>query len=147
MNRNKLGLSQLKAWECLVTTHSRLLGKIERQMDLNSPIPLHWYDVLLVLNRSKEKRARLSDIADQIITSRSALTRSVEKLEKAGLLKKIRCEDDKRGQFAEITPEGQKALKQSWKHYRDLIHNEFGKLLSQKESHDLIYLLSKLKRN
>lgn len=113
-------------------------------MDLQSPIPLHWYDVLLVLSRSKDKRARLSDIAESIITSRSALTRSVEKLEQAGYLKKIRCDDDKRGQFAELTPSGFTVLKEAWRHYRSFIQNEFGRHLTINESVELVRLLNKV---
>lgn len=61
-----------------------------------------------------EKRLRLNEIADLIITSRSALTRSVEKLEKAGLIKKYKCKEDGRGLYATITTKGHRLLKEAW---------------------------------
>ncbi len=140
----KLGLSQLKAWEGLVETHSRAMVQIERQMDKESPLPLHWYDILFVINRTSEKRLRLGDIADLIITSRSALTRSVDKLEVAGLIKKTKCKEDGRGQYAAITNKGHRLLKEAWGTYRQSINNYFGQYLNKEESLMLAQILSKV---
>jgi DNA-binding MarR family transcriptional regulator len=44
--------------------------------------------VLLSLENAPENRLRMSEIADRIVLSRSALTRSVDKLEAEGYLRR-----------------------------------------------------------
>ena len=53
-------------------------------------------------------RMRMSELADSVLLSRSGLTRLVDRLERAGLLERVQCEDDARGFFAEITPAGRR---------------------------------------
>jgi DNA-binding MarR family transcriptional regulator len=141
----KLGLSQLKAWSSLLVGHARIFQKIEREFDAEKGVvPFHWYDVLFILNQQKEKQMRLSELAETIVTSKSALTRSIDKMEEAGLVKKVQCAEDKRGQYAVMTAKGHAALKVSWPHYRTAIYNHFGKYLTGTEARELERLLTKV---
>ncbi|MEK2645988.1 MarR family winged helix-turn-helix transcriptional regulator [Bdellovibrio sp. BCCA] len=142
---DKNSANQLKAWEMLISRHSLVLRKIEKDLEQRKGVlPLHWYDVLLVLYRSPEQRLRLSEIADRIVTSRSALTRSVEKLEQEGLLTKEVCAEDKRGQYAHITSAGKKALKETWVYYKAAIEEHFGQYFTNTEAKEFQRLLEKL---
>lgn len=143
--KKKLGLSQLKAWESFIIRQSVVIKSIEKDLEnQKDALPLHWYDVLLVINHSKNKKLRLNEIADKIVTSRSALTRSVEKLAKKGLLTKEKCGDDKRGQFASITESGKQALKKTWVYYRQAIQSHFGYFFNSTEAKNLERLLNKI---
>lgn len=143
----KLGLSQLRAWGSFIVTHARVYNEIERRMaQAEGILPYHWYDVLFVLNSSKQKRLRLSDLADSIVTSKSALTRSVEKMSEEGLIKKVRCKEDGRVQYATVTPKGHAMLKKSWPVYRASVQELFGQHLSNQDAKDLMRILIKLGR-
>lgn len=142
----KLGLDQHRAWAIFITRHSKVFGRIEKSLENRKGLlPLHLYDVLLALKNTPNQKLRLSEIADQIVTSRSALSRSVEKLDKLGLLKKTKAQEDGRGQFAEITQKGLKAMSDTWPHYESAIQEHFGQHLNNEEAKSLIEILKKLK--
>ena len=45
-------------------------------------------------------RLRMQDLADRVLFSRSGLTRLVDRMARAGLVTRERCEDDRRGTYA-----------------------------------------------
>lgn len=142
--RKKLGPAQHKAWAYLITRHSKIFGRIERALESNKALlPLHHYDVLLALKNSSDKKLRLIDVAEEIVTSKSALSRSVEKLEKLGFLIKEKSPDDGRSQFAAITPKGLKALADTWPHYEAAIEEYFGRFLTAQEAKQLTEIMHK----
>jgi DNA-binding MarR family transcriptional regulator len=53
---------------------------------------------------------RMSEIADSVLLSRSGVTRLVDRLERDGLVERIPCEDDARGQYAVLTERGREAF-------------------------------------
>jgi DNA-binding MarR family transcriptional regulator len=143
--RSKLGLSQFKAWGSFIVSHSRVYRQVERALETASgSVPYHWYDVLFVLHRAKDRRMRLSDLAEKIVTSKSALTRSIDKMADAGLIKRVQCNEDKRVQYAMVTAKGHQALKRSWPIYRAAVQEYFGKHLSNQEAKQLEKILGKL---
>ena len=53
---------------------------------------------------------RMAQLARAAALSSSATTRLVNRLEDRGLLRRILCEDDRRGIYTELTPAGSKTL-------------------------------------
>jgi DNA-binding MarR family transcriptional regulator len=49
---------------------------------------------------------RLHDLGEQVHLSQSALSRLITRLEKAGLVTRCVCEDDRRSVWTELTPLG-----------------------------------------
>jgi DNA-binding MarR family transcriptional regulator len=145
--RTKLGLSQLRAWGSFIVSHARVYNEIERRMArAEGVLPYHWYDVLFVLNTSKDKRMRMSELASLIVTSKSALTRSVDKMIDQGLMKKVPCKADGRVLYATMTAKGHAALRKSWPVYRAHVHELFGQYLSSEDARELMRILMKLGR-
>lgn len=145
--RSKLGLSQLKAWGSFIVSHARVFNEIERRMAAEEGIlPFHWYDVLFVLNASRQQRLKMSELAEMIVTSKSALTRSVDKMVDEGLMKKVKCSEDGRVLYATMTAKGHAALKKSWPFYRAQVQELFGQYLSNQDARDLMNILMKLGR-
>lgn len=145
--RPKLGYSQLKAWGSFIVSHARVFNEIERRMAQEAGIlPFHWYDVLFVLNTTKEKRLRMSELAEMIVTSKSALTRSVDKMVDEGFMKKVKCSEDGRVLYATMTAKGHTALKKSWPFYRAQVQELFGQYLSNQDARNLMNILMKLGR-
>jgi DNA-binding MarR family transcriptional regulator len=76
--------------------------------------------------------------------SRSGLTRLVDRLEQAGLLAREPCEDDARGAYAVLTPEGLQALRRCWRIYGAEIETRVGRRLTVSEARTLRSLLARL---
>jgi DNA-binding MarR family transcriptional regulator len=62
--------------------------------------------VVIRLARSPEQRLRMSDLATQVDLSASGLTRVVDRLETAGLVRRDPCPGDRRVTYAALTQAG-----------------------------------------
>ena len=68
------------------------------------------FDTLIRLARSPERRLRMTDLAAQTALSTSGITRIVDRLERAGLVCRTRCQVDRRSCFAVLTSAGEQRL-------------------------------------
>src|SRR5690242_5798717 len=122
----------LSAWRALLRTQATTVGRIERDLARSSEnLPLVWYDVLLALVDAPERRLRLHELAQAVVLSRSGLTRLVDRLEAAGLLRREPDPTDRRGAFAVLTDEGYAALRQTWPAYARGIQEHFARYLDE----------------
>ena len=131
----------VEAWGHLLRLQARVVARIEEDLRKSGKIPLTWYGVLLALDNTTEKRLRMSEIADRIVLSRSALTRSVGKLEAEGYLKRERCSHDERGAYAVLTRKGRRALTEARPVYWAGIKKYFATNMTTAEISDLKGLL------
>ncbi len=130
----KLDNLRISTWRLFLTAHLKLLDRIEAKLTETDLPPLEWYDVLLTLKEAPNCRLRLSEVADKVLISRSNLTRLIDRLEAAGLLKRERCPSDRRGAFAVLTDAGLAMQQQMWTVYAKGITEYFGSHLSTEES-------------
>lgn len=129
----KLDPSHNSLWRLWLTVHTRLIEQIERDLKQAVLPPLEWYDVLWALQETPEQQLRLHELAEVVLLSRSNLTRLVDRLEKAGLLRRESCPTDRRGAYAVLTPEGMAMQQKMWSVYSESIAEYFGKHLSDSE--------------
>lgn len=125
--------ARLGAWRTFITAYAAVIERIERELASEDRLPLGHYDVLLALSEAPGRRLRMSELAQAVVLSRSGLTRLVDRLERAGLLRRERCDDDRRGCFAVLTGEGLKVLRRSWPVYARGIDEHFGRHLGDEE--------------
>jgi DNA-binding MarR family transcriptional regulator len=134
----------LAAWARFLYTHATLIDQIEAELAAEDLPPLSWYDVLWSLEKAESGRLRMHELAHAVVLSRSNLTRLIDRLEAAGLTKRERCDDDRRGAYAAITPEGQEMRKKMWPVYRKQIERLFAAHFTTKEAELLNALLGRL---
>jgi DNA-binding MarR family transcriptional regulator len=127
--RKGLGKTQLDAWRSLLRGQALVVEQVERELAAEKLPPLGWYDVLTELDKAGG-RLRIHELADAVILSRSGLTRLLDRLEAAGLLRREPCENDRRGAFAAITPAGRRMLDRMWPVYERCLAEHFGTHLS-----------------
>jgi DNA-binding MarR family transcriptional regulator len=137
---------EVDAWQQLLIAHARIVRTIERELEKRQLVPLSSYDILLHLRSAPKKRQRFRDLHGEIVLSRSALSRSVDRLAEAELLTKLDCPEDPRGLIIELTPLGEAALKSAWPTYRKQIRKLFGIHFSDNELDFLIKKFSTLAR-
>jgi len=124
--------------------HSELTKQLDAQLTREHDLPLSSYEVLLYLADSEGGRLRMAELADAVLLSRSGLTRLVDRLERDGLLKRVRCESDARGLFAEITPAGRELFDAARATHLDGVRELFLSHFSRDELRTLGELWSKL---
>jgi len=126
-----LAPEHLEAWRAFLKAHAAVTRRIEEDLDREAEaLPLAWYDVLIALERAPERRLRMFELADAVVLSRANLTRLVDRLADAHLLRREPATTDRRGAFALITDEGRAALRRTWPLYADAIQARFARLLS-----------------
>jgi DNA-binding MarR family transcriptional regulator len=97
---------RLGVWRRFLTAHARINRELERELERDGGLPLPWYDVLLQLAEAPDRRLRMADLAEAVLLSRSGLTRLVDRLEKAGLVRREPSPDDLRGTYTVLTAAG-----------------------------------------
>ena len=115
----------LAAWRTFLAAHARAVGEIENALRDEGLPPLTWYDVLWPLYQAPDHRLRMKELADEVVLSRTGLVRLVDRIEKAGLLRREPVPGDGRGAYAVITEEGIAMLRRMWPVYARGIRREF----------------------
>jgi DNA-binding MarR family transcriptional regulator len=128
-----LDSEELAAWRGMLRVHAELTKELDAELTRTHALPLSSYEVLLFLADAPEGRMRMSELADSVLISRSGLTRLVDRLERAGLLERVQCEDDARGYFAEITPAGRRLFAAARRTHLDGVRRLFLSRYSREE--------------
>lgn len=97
---------RLNAWRTFLHAHAQVRRQLERELQAEQRMGLPEYEVLLVLAYAPERRLRMSELADALVLSRSGVTRLIDRLEADGLVERVSCETDRRGQWAQLTEGG-----------------------------------------
>ncbi len=137
---------RLAAWEDLIRTIGSLLRAFERDLQESEGLPLTWYDVLVQLYAAPEKRLRMQALADEVILSRSGLTRLVDRMEEAGLVRREPSKEDRRGYYAVMTEEGQRVFLQAMPVHHRGIYEHFTRHLDDADVQALRAAIAKVKK-
>ena len=146
MTRKTLTDTQLAAWKALLNAHAAAVGAIETELGAAGRISLTWYDVLWAIRKQGGGCLRFRELQEEIVLSRSALSRLIDTLAKAGLVKKKTCSTDARGIDVELTDKGEKALTNAWPVYSAGIVQHFAQHLSSDDCVQLQQILAKVEK-
>ncbi|MQA72943.1 MAG: MarR family transcriptional regulator [Solirubrobacterales bacterium] len=94
----------------MLAAHSRLLARLDAELERDHGLPLTSYEVLMYLGDADGGHLRMGELADRLLLSRSGITRLADRLERQGLIGRRRCENDGRGLYAYLTPAGRDKL-------------------------------------
>jgi DNA-binding MarR family transcriptional regulator len=104
---------RLAAWSTFLQAHARVVRELERELQAEQDLALTDYDVLVQLAAADDRRLRMSELADRLLLSRSGATRLVDRLVADGLVERVLCESDRRGQWAALTGAGLARLRRA----------------------------------
>jgi DNA-binding MarR family transcriptional regulator len=125
----------LDAWRTFLNAHAATIDRIEQALAANGLPPLAWYDALWPLYRARGRKLRMGQLAAQVVTiSRSGLTRLVDRLENAGLVRREPSPADRRGTVVAITREGSALLRRMWPVYAAEVRRSFVDVLEDEEA-------------
>lgn len=100
-------------WRGYLDSTRLLLRNLDRQLTADAGISLADFEILALLSEAPGQRLRMSELAEITVTTRSGVTRAVKRLIDAGWVHQVKCEEDKRGQFAELTESGMAKVRQA----------------------------------
>ena len=101
-----LDAEEQQAWRAYLDTTRLLLPALDRQLQADAGISFTDYGVLVELSEAPGRRMRMRDLAGATLSTPSAVTRAVTRCEQAGWVRRVECEDDRRGMHAQLTRAG-----------------------------------------
>lgn len=104
---------RLAAWSAFLRAHALVVRELETELQAEQRMALTDYDVLVQLANAEDRRLRMSELADRLLLSRSGATRLVDRLVADGLVERVVCEVDRRGQWASLTDAGHDRLRKA----------------------------------
>jgi DNA-binding MarR family transcriptional regulator len=105
-----LSSDQQKAWRAFVMGTELLNHQLDRELREEHDISFSEYEILVRLSEAAENRMRMAVLADSVSHSRSRVTHTVNRMEKAGLVARDSCVSDGRGIEAVLTAHGRRTL-------------------------------------
>src|SRR3984893_13530622 len=92
--------AELRAWAAFLDAQAALLRQLESELVEKEDMTLAEFDVLIQLAMAPDRRLRMTELSERVRLSRSGLTRLVDRLVQAGLVKRGKCAEDRRGTLA-----------------------------------------------
>ncbi len=135
---------RLRAWAAFLRAHARIVRTLERELSDEQDMALTDYDVLVQLAGADPHRLRMSELADRLLLSRSGVTRLVDRLAAEGLVERVTCDDDRRGQWAQLTDAGYRRLRRASPTHLRGVAEHFLDRLSDEEIDRLERILDRL---
>lgn len=119
----------LDAWRAFLNAHAYATRAINRDLSDAGLPDLGWYDLLWALQRQPDRRLRVNELAREVVLSPTAMSRFVDRVEAAGLVRREPDPDDRRALRVTLTDAGVEALRSIWPVYRRGIEQHFAPAL------------------
>ena len=143
-DRHLLTESQMRAWRAFLGASTLVSARLNHELDEAAAISMYEYEILVRLFESEAGRVRMSQLADQVSYSRSRLTHTVGRLERAGYVLRSSCPNDRRGVYAHLTKAGYEFLAQTAPIHLDGVRRHLIDRFTPSELATLTELLEKI---
>src|SRR5437016_4503276 len=108
-----LSETELRAWQALLHAHQQVTRTLDAELRMEHGISMADYDVLLRLARAPGRTLGMTELAERVMMSPSGLTRAVDRLVDASLVRRERVDRDARVMLAHLTDHGRQALRRA----------------------------------
>ena len=102
---------RLAPWRAFVIAQMQVAKRLDDDLRAEHGLSLQEYGALLILVETPERRLRLGRMAAELALSKSGVTRLIDRLVSDGLVERVNCTTDARGQEAQLTEQGVVALR------------------------------------
>ncbi len=128
-----LSEEQQQDWRAWLSASHLLNDRLSRDLQQQHGLTIADYEILVRLSEVPDRRLRMSELAEMTLSSRSRLSHQIDRMERAGLVERQVCEDDRRGAFAAMTDQGWTTLVAAAPDHVDSVRRHLVDLLSPKE--------------
>ncbi|MET7462303.1 MarR family transcriptional regulator [Nonomuraea sp. NPDC005501] len=115
--------TEMAAWRAFLSTSHLLERRIEEQLKAAAGLTHPQYEILVRLADAPGRQLRMTELARDVVVSKSALTYQVTRLERAGLVERTTCPSDDRGVLAVITEAGLRCLERVAPGHLDVVRS------------------------
>jgi DNA-binding MarR family transcriptional regulator len=129
------------AWRGVLFASAKVLRAAEADLLERAGFPLSWLDVLAQLYDAPDHRRRMQELGERSLFTRSGLTRLIDRIAAAGLVRREAVPGDRRGVMVVLTPEGRLRHDQAFVEHMQLIRREFGSRLTTAEQRSVAQAL------
>lgn len=126
--------STLEAWRGLLFAHAKVLRALESDMTEQHGLPITWFDLLSRLSQAPNQRLRMHELEEASLFTRSGITRLADRLEEAGLVRRERSADDRRGVYVALTSLGTARIQEVWPDHINSVERHFGRYLDSDDA-------------
>ena len=134
---------RLRTWRLYFESALALIDVLDAELERDAGITLRWYDALVHLEETPEG-LRMNELAERILYSKSGFTRVVDRLEEAGLVRRVRPDNDRRSILVSLTNKGRETMEQARRHHRHAIEEHFSRHLTDTDVKAMTRALEKL---
>ncbi len=121
------------AWRGVLFASAKVLRIAERDLVAREGFPITWLDVLAQLYDAPSNGLRMQELEERSLFTRSGVTRLVDRIEAAGLVRREPVPGDRRGVRVVLTPEGRRRHDEAFVEHLRVIEREFGGRLTPAE--------------
>jgi len=111
-------------WREILDRHARINCALTQALEHQHGLGMSEFEVLERLADEGDCSVRLQEVAEHVHLSQSALSRVIDRLEKAGLIQRGVCENDRRAIFAELTKAGRERYEAARPTHREVLERE-----------------------
>ena len=140
-----LTADEMAAWRPLVHLVTVLPQALDRQLRADAGISHVYYMILALLSEAPDRSVRMSELARATGTSSSRLSHAVAALEARTWVTRCPTEEDGRGQYAQLTDDGQRLLDRVAPGHVAEVRRLVFDVLASEEVADLARLVRKLR--
>ncbi|NYD42596.1 MarR family winged helix-turn-helix transcriptional regulator [Nocardioides panaciterrulae] len=97
---------QQRSWRGLVLGTTLLFDRLDDELRRTFDLSMTEYEILVRLSEREGRQMRMAQLADALAHSRSRVTHTVSRMEKAGLVERCTSQEDGRGVVARMTDAG-----------------------------------------
>ena len=108
-----LTAQEQRAWRSFLGACQVFFTAVDGQLQRDAQIPHAYYEILVRLSEAPGRSLRMSQLAEAAAASKSRISHAVARLEERGWVRRVGCDADRRGQFAELTAAGYAALERA----------------------------------
>lgn len=134
------------AWYALVQANTRLLERINAELEEEAGVPLSWFEVLAQLSWAPESCSRMGALADDLLLSRGGVTRLIARMEDAGLVRREVPAHDRRATYAHLTDKGRETFERALPVHVSKVHKYFHQHLDDEEIEVMTRVMAKILR-
>ncbi len=136
---------RVTAFGRMVEAYARLSRAFDRSLQEHCEISDAWFEVLLRLGRSPDRRLTTSQLAEQLAITAGGVTRLIDRILAAGYVERQPCPDDRRVQWVVLTESGRAKLEPAYRRHIEDLDEELFDRLTDRDVADLNRIMEKLR--
>ena len=97
-------------WGLFLEAHAGIKRRLDQELRAAVDLPDSWFEVLLRIGRTPGQAVPMTQLAEMVLFSSGGFTKLADRIERAGLIRRVPCPRDRRSLLATLTLEGTEVL-------------------------------------